>query len=213
MIKSLFYRNTTIILSCILLSLSMTACCKKCDDIFRATSHLKCTINNIDYIDHNPLIIPTAARTPHASYYIYPDSSYYMTFLSQCYSDNESKGALRSIYCIEYKVNEIIPLCIGKRYLVKSIPNLDYLMSWDTTNQYDEKKYSYCTIRSEDHALCFGTGHVEFTEIDFEKQWVKGEIDFEIIAPGKDDNDKTKLKIKGEFQCTMRTFKHAGRFS
>ena len=195
-----------ILFFCCLLPLAFTSCKKNGAPLFPSSYYFMCNIDGVKYIDRQSGILPPGAPTSPNVYYFFSDKSgKYVAF----YSNMNLESALNTPQ--KYRITFLIPLDspleTGKKYNVRSIAGEDYLVDPKLESKYKNEKIPYCTIAalSEEYGLCFGNGHVEFTNIDTEKNEVKGTVAFDIPSPLKSDNGKI-LKVTGEFFCEMKTY-------
>lgn len=166
------------------------------DDILKSDSKFECTINGEAYLEHPSMFItPGALHSPRIEY---RDSV--ISFYSSVHPIDTSSNL--PFYVLRFKIHFVPPLIEGKRYQVSPLPNLEYLIDMDRTWDYYEQKKSFCSLGlNASMYLCFGTGYIEFTKIDFENKEMKGQIEFEVVSPDEEDNKKS-LKVQGEFYIT-----------
>lgn len=187
-----------------LLLLSFTSCKKNGDLLFPSPYYFKGSIDGVNYIDRQSAILPPGAPVSPYMLNIYSSLNKYVVFNANCRVDNRKNEASR--YSITFWIPLDSPLETGKKYAVRSIAGEDYLVDSKLQLKYKNDKIPYCAIAalSEEFGFCFGKGHVEFTNIDTEKNEAKGTVDFDIPSPLKSDNGRI-LKVTGEFSCEMRT--------
>ena len=194
-----------ILFFCCLIALAFTSCKKNGAPAFPSTYYFKSNIDGINYIDRQSAILPPGAFTsPNVYYYFSDKSGKYVAFNSNL--NLESAPSTPQKYRITFWIPLGSPLEAGKKYSVKSIAGEDYLVDPNQVSKYKNDKTPYFAIGalSEDSGFCFGNGHVEFTNIDTEKNEAKGTVDFDIPSPLKSDKGKV-VKVTGEFLCKMKT--------
>jgi len=181
------------------LPLLLTSCKK---DILLSASNGKYVINNERYEDQDPILIsPGGTHTPSARYSLTNNT---FDFYSECRPKDTSRGL--PFYVLRCRLFMDSSLTVGGKYTFTPLPDLDSLILWDEKDRYDEQRKSYCTIHElvNPTNLCFGTGYLEITKIDFEKKWVEGNLSFEMPSPTisvDKESNKERLKFKGEFEC------------
>lgn len=179
--------------------------CKK-EDLYYGP-YLKCTVNGEKYRDQAYAIWnPSGAGGPVIRSYI-TDGKEDFHFMAACESESESQVYL---YAIDYTLFLDSPLMTEKRYAVSIIPEYnDFIVNDDIEKQHIEKRVSYCTVYRRRLEItgrlpqtCFGTGYVEFTNIDNEKHEVSGIIMFKFLYPEEENAEEIiTLDIQGEFNC------------
>lgn len=178
------------------------ASCKK--NILLSASNGKYVINNERYEDQDPVLIsPGGIRTPSVHY---SSTNNTFDFYSECRPKDTSRGL--PFYVLICRLFMDSPLTVGEKYAITPLPDLESLNSWNEKDRYNEQRKSYCTIEElvNTSNLCFGTGYLEITKIDFEKKWVEGKLSFEIPSPTisvDKESNKEQLKIEGEFECSF----------
>lgn len=188
---------------CLFIPLLLISCNKDKNEIWRSPAKLICDINGEPYID-NPLIFvaPGGKTTPELSY-VKRNNYSILNFSSKCIPKNEAGGLAE--YSIDYQIFDFSLENIGKKYLVTTVPDKEYLVPIDTRFYYQDHNISHAIIMDwTTGGFCFGNGYIMLTELDNKSKWAKGKIELKVKAPI--ENKDSVLNIKGEFKALLEEY-------
>lgn len=200
MIKQTFNNSLLMATFILFVTTGITSCSKKeINDIWPYP--FRVTVNETKYISHGGF---SAGGGPSSEYLIFKDGVSF-SLHAYCFPRSSDTGKpsldLKLKFCSESGIQT------GRKYLL-SVPK-------DIQNMSSEKyltimlhNYKISTasidIRKSELFPTFGNGYIEFSEIDLDKERIKGTYSFKAPSPlGKDDNVQ-EWAIDGQFEMHMR---------
>lgn len=170
-------------------------CKEKEDDGLPITTYVRLMINDESYKVESRAIFAQNWLTIGCL----EDSS--ILFYKTCNATDTTKNIPQTL-SVGFKIFPNEQLVENVQYEFHIRQGLECTEDLENDQLYFKGGENYCHLGEDIYSQCYGTGYVEFTDLNVSRGRVRGNIHFEI--PPNDSNDiKTAIMVEGDFLLAM----------